>query len=767
MSISNHSSVPSSPPSPQEDAKRRHKRRRTRIIVLALATVPLFALLFVQAAFDTNKWFITSSVDETISLYVLSTINFLAFMVLLMALVRNIIKLRQEGLERKLGSRFKTRLVSFFVILSILPVTVLFVATTSWISRNMNKWFSQPVEEMRKEANYIESHYVEGEGDNLRHLAVTLARIAAQLPNEALPNTLAAEMETQQLQLAQLYSKDGRLITQRSKPELDKMSNNFRKTLGQVLFTAIQGVATDAEVLERVSSSNDPIYLIAAAPVSTERGGALVIARSVPPKFSQNVINLRKFQSDYNELKGEEKWFKNTAMLTLVLITMLVIFSSFWLTLYVARTIADPVRQLAEATERIKAGDLSYRTDVIGDDELAALALSFNEMTAELAENRRRLEQSADDLQQSNASLDERRRYIEAVLQSLSAGVISLDENANVTTINEAAMKLLRIDSRQMTGVALEGLLSEEHREDLRKMILRAARLRSVTREVHFTLAEDIKLVATVTVTALQNPSGQSRGAVIVIEDLTELIEAQRRAAWSEVARRMAHEIKNPLTPIKLSAERLAKNLLGEANGKAGRDALNERQAKIVRECTSMIGAEVATLQRMVDEFSNFARLPNARLETTSLNEVVENTLKLYDERLNGIGLESNLDAGLSPVLIDREQIKRVLVNLIDNAAEALAETSNGNGGKPYIKVSTREIPEREAVELVVADSGPGIAPEDRERVFDPYFSTRKRGTGLGLPIVSHIIAEHQGRIRLQDNSPRGTLFVIELPAAK
>lgn len=229
----------------------------------------------------------------------------------------------------------------------------------------------------------------------------------------------------------------------------------------------------------------------------------------------------------------------------------------------------------------------------------------------------------------------------------------------------------------------------------------------------------------------------------------------------------MAHEIKNPLTPIKLSAERLAKNLLGEVNGKDGHDLLSDRQTKIVRECTSMIGAEVATLQRMVHEFSNFARLPNARLEPTSLNDVVENTLRLYDERLNGIGLESNLDTELSPVLIDREQIKRVLVNLIDNAAEALAETSNGNGANPYIKVSTREIPEREAVELVVADSGPGIAPEDRERVFDPYFSTRKRGTGLGLPIVSHIVAEHQGRIRLQENTPRGALFVIELPAAK
>jgi two-component system, NtrC family, nitrogen regulation sensor histidine kinase NtrY len=760
MPTSNHTPLPSSP----DDAKRRHKRRRTRIIVLALVIVPLFSLLLVPAAFNTEQWFSPSSVNETISLYVLSTINFLAFIVLLMALVRNIIKLRQEGLERKLGARFKTRLIRFFIILSILPVTFLFFATTLWINRNMDKWFSQPVDKVRQEATFIESHYVKGEVDNLKNLAVTLANATDQTPEDSLPEYLASEAETQQLGFAHLYRKDGSLIAEglRIDPgkriDPNKMGNEFRKTFGQVRLSATQGVGSSVEVMD---SSLRLIYLISGAPISTEQGGALVIARSLPLNFSQNVINLREFQNDYEELRGSRKYIKNNALLTLVLITTLVVFSSFWLTLYVARTIADPVRQLAEATERIKAGDLSYRTDVIGDDELAALALSFNEMTADLAENSRRLEQSAEDLQQINASLDERRRYIEAVLQSLSAGVISLDENANVTTINEAALKLLRIDSMQMTGVALEGLLSDEHREELRKMILRAARLRSVTREVHFTLAEDIKLVATVTVTALQDPSGQSRGAVIVIEDLTELIDAQRRAAWSEVARRMAHEIKNPLTPIKLSAERLAKNLL------AGPHALSERQSTIVRECTSMIGAEVATLLRMVDEFSNFARLPNARLEIASLNDVVENTLKLYDERLNGIGLESNLAANLSPVSIDRDQIKRVLVNLIDNAAEALADSSKRNGGDSYIKVSTREIPEREAVELVVADSGPGIATEDRERIFDPYFSTRKRGTGLGLPIVSHIVAEHQGRIRLQDNSPRGALFVIELPAAK
>src|SRR5262249_3908 len=318
----------------------------------------------------------------------------------------------------------------------------------------------------------------------------------------------------------------------------------------------------------------------------------------------------------------------------------------------------------------------------------------------------------------------------------------------------------------QTTGVTMESLWPEEQREELRRMIMRAAPPRPVTHEVHFTLANQAKLDAGVTVTALDDPRGQSRGAVIVIEDLTELIEAQRRAAWSEVARRMAHEIKNPLTPIRLSAERLAKNLLDEqnrANGGTSRpDCLSERETKLVRECTAMIGAEVATLQRMVDEFSNFARLPKAALATASLNEVVENSLKLYDERLNGVQLLPMLASSLPAVMIDCEQIKRALVNLIDNAAEAMADIA----GDRRITVITREVAERESLELIVADTGPGIPLEDRERIFDPYFSTRKRGTGLGLAIVSRIVAEHQGRIRVQENLPRGARFIIELPTA-
>lgn len=737
-------------------AKRRVRRRRVRIALLAVATVLMFTLLFVQAAFNTLPWVRPDSANEAVILYALSTINLLAFVVLLMVLVRNIIKLRRERLQMKLGAKFKTRLVAYFISLSLLPVIFLFVATSGLINRSVEKWFSEPAIQMVMNARGIEGDYVKGEQDGLERVAVTLARLVALAGQDQIGAILKAESENQRLAIAQLYDQQGRLIAEQAERPLESFDENFRAAWRAALTESKRSVAISDD-------SSKLTYLIAAAP--GERG-RIIIAQQVSPDFAERINRINQLQGEYDALKGKQKWLKNTALLTLALITLLVLFIAFWLAVYVARSIADPVQQLAQATERIKSGDLSYRAGVIGDDELASLALSFNEMTAELGENRRRLERSATDLQTINAALDERRRYIETVMQSLSAGVVSLDENRNVTMINEAARQLLKVEREQATNVRLEALLPEEYREELRKMILRAARLRSVTREVHFTLANQTKLDAAITVTALDDPRGQSRGAVIVIEDLTELIEAQRRAAWSEVARRMAHEIKNPLTPIRLSAERLAKNLLGERNGSSSaaskHDGLNERQTDLVRECTTMIGAEVATLQRMVDEFSNFARLPKATLETASLNEVVENTLKLYDERLDGIRLSPMLADALPTVMIDCEQIKRALVNLIDNAAEALMDAP----GDRRINVITREVVERESLELIVADTGPGIPSEDRERIFDPYFSTRKRGTGLGLAIVSRIVAEHQGRIRVQENLPRGARFIIELPIA-
>ena len=736
-------------------------RRWVRFSLLATGTALLFALLVIQVSFNTLPWLSPTTASETLILYALSTINFLAFLVLLMVLVRNLIKLRRERRELRLGARFKTRMVLSFVALSLLPVLFLFMATYGLINRSVDKWFSLPASMMVKNAREIQAAYVADKEEDLRRTAVTLARLAARTEETQMHATLAEEFETQALVRAELYRPDGGLAAHRAADDQQNLGKEFAGVWQRAREAAERG-----EVFaDQVSEELKPVQLIAAAPVDS--GGWLVIARQVPPELAERANEINRQDLEYDRLKGNQRLYKQNALLALALITLLVLFIATWMALYVARTIAVPVQQLAMATERIRRGDLTFRAEITSDDELAALAQSFNEMTAELGENRRRLEESASELQASNAALDFRRRYTEAVLESLSAGVVSLDESGRVTTINTAAIGLLRIEGSSSAGVEIGALLPEEQREELRRMIRRAARLRSLTREVHFTLANQVKLDAAVTVTAFHDPDGQARGTVIVIEDLTELIEAQRRAAWSEVARRMAHEIKNPLTPIRLSAERLAKNLLAPnaqtPSEVSARARLDERQSELVRECTALIGAEVATLQRMVDEFSSFARLPSARPEPASLNEIAAGAIKLYDERLDGITLESRLAPKLPLVLADAEQIKRVLVNLIDNAAEALAVADC----QAQITIETREDMQRDVVELVVSDNGPGIPPADRGLIFEPYFSTRKRGTGLGLAIVSRIIAEHHGRIRVVDNLPHGVRFILELPTAK
>jgi two-component system, NtrC family, nitrogen regulation sensor histidine kinase NtrY len=765
----------STPSNSSPSPKPRRSARRVRVAVLACATLILFASLFVQQAFNTVPWFAPASARETLILYALSTLNVIAFVVLLMVLVRNLIKLQRERREMKLGARFKTRLVGFSVALSLLPVLFLFLATTGLINRSVEKWFGMPTRTMVENARQVQEFYLEGEERELSAAAQGLARLAARAAHDASAPPLAAMIEQeareQRLLLAELSTPGGEAVA-RFAAERTPPGQNFQEAARRAQQTArVSGNAQTARVVE----GDDRMYLIAAAPVPESSGGTLTAALQIAPEFAARAITINRQWDEYEKLSLAQKKIKTTYLLMLALLTLLILFIATWMALNVARSVAEPVRQLAHATERIKGGDLSGRALVVGDDELAALAQSFNEMAVELEENRRRLEHSA-------AALDERRHYIETVLQSVSAGVISLDESRRVTTINEAAQRLLRLRRTPAHGSALEALLPEEQRDELWRMIRRAARGRSVTREVHFKLANNVMLHAAVTVTALRDPRGKSRGAVIVIEDTTDLIEAQRRAAWSEVARRMAHEIKNPLTPIRLSAERLAKNLLG-ANGRAAQAAdngagnghapveaeaksshgLDERGAKLVRECTSLIGAEVATLQRMVDEFSSFARLPAAKPALSEVNEVVADTLKLYEERTEGVELKSDLAAALPTVMIDREQIKRALVNLIDNALEAMAESQ----GVRRLEVVTREVAEQDAVEIVVADTGPGIAPGDRERIFAPYFSTRKRGTGLGLAIVSHIVAEHNGRISVEENQPRGARFVIELPSAK
>jgi two-component system nitrogen regulation sensor histidine kinase NtrY len=437
----------------------------------------------------------------------------------------------------------------------------------------------------------------------------------------------------------------------------------------------------------------------------------------------------------------------------------------------VARNITVPIQALAEATDRVAHGDFSHKVDVLADDELAVLVRSFNQMSAQLAENRERLERAAEDLRRTNLALDDRRRYIETVLESLSTGVISTDDAMGIATINAAALAILGLPDKPPLGTPISRIIDGQQGKELAALCRRARRSDTAHAEIEFKRADGSALHTATTAIMQRSAEGPIEGWVVVIEDLTDLIQAERAAAWSEVARRMAHEIKNPLTPIQLSAQRILRNY-----------TRNERLqsethfGEVIQEGTATIVREVAALQRMVEEFSRFARLPESRPHEASLNDVARDALSLYNDRLDGIRLSCKLDDTVPPMWIDTEQMKRVLVNLIDNAIEALNSDERGNNGgngaakaprKKRIEIETRLMKSSDAVRLIVADTGHGIQARDRDKLFLPKFSTRSRGTGLGLAIVSHIIADHQGRIWVEDNQPRGARFIIELPAGR
>jgi len=470
-------------------------------------------------------------------------------------------------------------------------------------------------------------------------------------------------------------------------------------------------------------------------------------------------------ERDYQDLVSKQRRVRLLGLSTLGLMTLILLFVSSWVAIYLARGIATPIKALAEASNEIARGNLHHRVTTIADDELALLAESFNQMTAQLEENRSRIEAGAAELRDTNLELRERRNYIETVLQSLSTGVISLDENDCVTTLNASAARMLALVDKGEGNPTLSSLIGSEDWLVVDRLLRRARRAGHATEQTQLGSGA---LPVSMTASALPDSRGPRRGVVLVIEDLSELLAAQRAAAWSEVARRMAHEIKNPLTPIQLSAERIAKSYGRATNGAGNGTSLvaderldDKRVAAVISECTETIAREVAGLKAMVDEFSRFARLPATRLEQANLNDVITHAAGLYQERLDGVSLTLDLDRELPLSMLDIEQIKRVFVNLVDNALESLAAVSD----EKQITITTSHDSERSVLRAEVADTGQGIEPADFRRLFEPYFSRRDSGTGLGLAIVQRIILEHGGHIRAERNHPRGAKFVIELPA--
>jgi PAS domain S-box-containing protein len=738
--------------------------RRRRILIWSLG---ITVLLLLSIIVSQQLWLWTvippGTASDTLLLYALSTLNFVAFVVFSFIFVRNLLKLRRERRELQLGSKIKTRLLVYFIAISFLPIIAMAVFSYLFLNRSLEKWFGGFSARVVNEAQEVQREALDTQTRNLRDTASLLAVVLKPQSEDEKQATLDRVVAAGQLSAVEVVDAAGKVVAQ-SKLALPASESRELESLLEKA-RALKG-ADDS-----LADGKDLDAMV--VPVSENQRLIVVPLRRPGRDLGDTIIGS---QSEYQKLVARQRRVRSLGLSTLGLMTLMLLFVSSWVAIYLARGIATPIKALAEASKEIARGNLTHRVTTIAEDELALLAHSFNQMTAQLADNRSRIEAGSAALREKNLTLEERRDYIETILQSLSTGVVSLDENDCVTTINAAASRILRLSSVAANERKLEDLIGTEDWSVIDRILRRARRTGQATEQAQLAgageNAESTPLPVALTATALRASAAQKRGVVLVLEDLSELLAAQRVAAWSEVARRMAHEIKNPLTPIQLSAERIAKSYrrANEHGGQNGTNGQNElggvngedlQVTAVIDECTKTIAREVAGLKAMVDEFSRFARLPLARLEVADLNEVVRHAIALYEGRLDGVTVETHLDSDLPSAMLDTEQLRRVFVNLIDNAGNALADLD----GERLIDISTSFDADRSLLIAAVSDTGHGIGPADFKRLFQPYFSTRGSGTGLGLAIVQRIVLEHGGRIRAGVNYPRGARFVIELPA--
>ena len=716
------------------------------IILLAVAVLVLFAVLVSQTAFNTTI-LQASSNQQAVVFYALSLLISLLFVALTFVLVRNLLKLFAERRMGVLGSKFRTRMVAGALLLSFVPVMVMYWFAYGLMNRSIDKWFSTPVEEVRSDT----------------HAMTSLLDQYAQQNARAEAGAIAASPE-----VARAFSASGFAGV------LSEFQRHEATLQGGFAFAIRDGDAQGTfnapapwPVLKRALPLSDveagrpaqftwqaTDYTLSSAPVPG--GGLILVGIPLPHEFSQTVHQLEASQQRYFQWSQQRRRVRQTYIGLLLLLTMMVLFVTTWLALFLAKLVTRPLAALAEATQEISRGRLDYRVDVRAADEIGDLVRSFNSMAEELEASRQQLETSTRDLELANTELDQRRRQMETILESIPTGVVSLDADRHATHANQAFMRMFHPEGTHdaptviSRGASLEDVFPSEVLEDLEPLLRRADRMGITTSQMEMPLPHGSLNVA-VTVAPLRH-QGERSGYVVVLEDLSDLLKAQKQAAWREVARRVAHEIKNPLTPIALSAERIQRHL--------DRAPLADgASVGVVRSCAETIAGAVETVRRLVDEFSTLARFPVAKPQPADINDIVENALSMFNGRLDGIDLHKALAPDLPRVMADDEAIKRAIANLVDNAAEA-----SQNSVVREIEISTALVASRDAVEITVADTGHGVTRELKEKLFLPYFSTKKRGTGLGLAIVSRIVEDHHGSIRVEENRPVGARFIVELP---
>lgn len=708
-------------------------------MLLAIGIFLLFGIIFSQAAF--NLTFLRPDTSEqTLVFAALSAIIFLLLVILTFVLVRTLLKLYLERQTAKLGSKFRTKMVLGALALSVGPVVAMFLFSYGLMNRSIDKWFSRPAEEVREHTSNVTSLLSSYAGSNAQAEAQAIA--ASQEADKAYRTGNFGSM-LEEFRRREYTLQDGFAVAllDGSAEAVFKAPEPWNLLRNKLPLQALQ----DNNPIP--ISLNGTEFMLASAKVGAN--GRVLVAMPLPPKYSSTLRELENSERNYTALRSERKLIRQTYMQVLLLLTVIVLFAAIWFALYLSKMVIRPVSALEQGTQEISSGRLDYRVEVAAGDELAELVASFNRMAAELQSNRAQIEAGS-------RELEDRRRSMETILESIPTGVISLDSGGSITHVNTAFRRMFRLDPGEATRKdSLRERLGTEAFSDLRRLMRKADRMGTTATQMEIPVgATSMKVGVTVASMDSHSTGHEPRlGYVVVLEDLSELLQAQRQAAWREVARRIAHEIKNPLTPIQLSAERIRRHL--------DRGAVDNQSLAVMHGCAETIAGAVETLRTLVDEFSTLARFPQSKPQPSDINAIVESALALFDGRLNDLRVRKLLSYDLPPVMADPEAIKRAIANLVDNAAEAMKDSMLRE-----LTVSTAMLDRREAVEIVIADTGQGLTSEIKERLFLPYFSTKGRGTGLGLSIVARIVEDHHGSIRAEENKPIGARFIVELPIA-
>lgn len=735
--------------------------RRRLVVLLGLGALLFFALLGAFQAFNfSNIRFLNpETAGETLAFTGLTVLVFLVLVALLILLLRNILKVYADQSSNALGARLRTRMVLGAMLIALTPAVFMFLFSFQLMNRSIDRWFSPNTSELREDSTRVVLELAQYVTSNARGEAESIATSGApDGTSQALQSVLSAHRITLDGGFAVVYGRDRQVIASYLAPPESEPANLIPwlpEKEGQdesVTAIPLHGPLS-ASLLVAAQRNDEPVIRIggqeyALGMAATASGKIVVAALPMPQGLSQTTARIRAGAAAYWNLFRARNSIRSVFFLMLLLITVVVFFASVWLALFLSKQITRPVEALADAMDEIAAGKYEHRVALVTTGEMAELVRSFNHMAADLDASRKLANSSSAQLTAANLAIEERRRELETILETIPSGVVTLDGSGTVLQANRAfALLLGHHGNEDLRGQDVNALLPPESAEDLAGVIRRGQRMgaASIEFELH---ARGRTLHLAVTSARLELAHGKI-GTVLVVEDTSELLRAQRQTAWKEVAQRVAHEIKNPLTPIALSAERIRRHL----------DRNHPDSPAIIRKCSEVILGCVATMRTLVDQFSALAEFPAPQPRACDMNQVAEEALALFTGRLEDITVRRSLEPGLPMVLADPEAMRRALANLIDNAAEAMQGSL-----LRVLDVSTALSEDGTAVEVAVSDTGHGLTDEIRERLFLPFYSTKQRGTGLGLSIAAKIIQEHGGSIRAESNAPKGARFLVQLP---